>query len=154
VASVDRASLDVSPYSLSEEDVDDLVQFASDCSRLLGGGLKQVSLDGDPETPVVAVAFIHERQRPGVVYSYEWQLRDLDDPGDLNPLGVMLVDYLGNNILEDLQTTPGLPMWEPDHDGVVHVNVTSEAYRAWPAEWRKLGRPWRDQDGRLRYADR
>ena len=155
VTSLDRKSLQASPYDLSADDIDELLQFATDCSRLIGAGLKQVSLEGDPQAPVVTVVFTDHSQRPGVVYSYEWQLRDLEDPDDLiNPLGVMLVDNLGNHILEDLQTTLGLPIWEPDHDGMVHVNVTSEAYRSWPVEWRKLGRPWRDQEGRLRYADR
>ena len=152
---MDRASLQASPYELSREDIDGLVQFADDCSRLLGGPLRRISLDGAADAPVLSVLFSDERQRPGVVYSYEWRLRDVDDDdGDLYPLGVMLVDYLGNSILEDLQTSPGLPMWEASDDGVVHVDVRSERYRSWPQEWHRLGRPWRDQDGRLRYADR
>jgi hypothetical protein len=151
MTSLDRASVEASAYQLSEEEIDGLVQFAADCLRLLGDDLEEVALVGAPDAPVVAVVFSSERQRPGVVYSYEWRLRDLDDEEDANPLGVLLVDYLGNNIIADLRATPGLPMWDPD-DGVVHVDVRSEAYRSWSAEWRKLGRPWRDERRQLRHA--
>jgi hypothetical protein len=141
VASLDRESLEACPYELTEDDVEGLVQFADDCSRLLGGTLKTISLEGEPDAPRLSVVFSGEPARPEVLYSYEWRLRDLDDPSDINPLGVLLVDYLGNNITEDLQSSPGLPMWEPDKEGVVHVDVRSERYRAWPQEWRRLGRP-------------
>jgi hypothetical protein len=143
VTSLDQTSLESSAYALSNEDVDDLVQFAADCSRLVGSALESISLQGEADAPKVVVLFRDERQRPGVAYSYEWRLRDLDDPDDaeIYPLGVMLVDHLGNHILEDLQTTPGLPMWEPDSDGVIHVDVQSERYRSWPEEWRALGQP-------------
>ena len=141
MVSLDRASLEASPYRLSQDDIDDLLKFADDSSRVLGNALRGISLDGEPGAPMICVLFSDERQRPGVLYSYEWQIGDLDDPDDENPLGVLLVDYLGNNIAEDLQTTPGLPMWEPDDDEIVHVQVTSERYRAWPQEWRKLRRP-------------
>jgi hypothetical protein len=141
VASPDREWLEASLYDLSEEDVEDVLQFADDCSRLLGGRLKAISLDGDRDAATLSVVFGDEPTRPGVVYSYEWRLRDLDDPTDLNPLGVLLVDYLGNNIMEDLQSTPGLPVWESDEAGVLHVDVRSERYRTWPQERRRLGRP-------------
>jgi len=139
---IDRESLHASPYELTAEDIDGLVQFATDCSRLLRGALEEVSLHGQPAAPVVAVVFTDERQRPGIVYSYEWRMRDVDEPEEnADPLGALLVGYLGNNILADIQTTPGLPMWEPDQDGVVHVDVRSQAYASWPAQWRRLGRP-------------
>jgi hypothetical protein len=154
MVALDRASLEASPYRLSQDDLEGLVKFAADCSRFLGTALRAISLQGESGAPTISVLFTDERQRPGRVYSYEWRLGDLDPPDDANPLAVQLVDYLGNNIVEDLETTPGLPIWEPDDDGIIHVQVTSERYRAWPQEWRKLGRPWRDQEGRLRYADR
>jgi hypothetical protein len=138
-------------YDLSEADVDALVQFADECARMLGDQMSQISLGGEPDAPVLAVVF-SARQRPGVVYSYEWRLRDLDDPDDPNPLDVLLVDYLGNNIMEDLQASPGPPMWEPDAQGVVHVDVQSARYRKWPQEWQRRGRPWRDERGILRHG--
>jgi hypothetical protein len=145
-----------SPYDLSDDDVDALIAFAGDCSRLLGSEMRGISLSGEPDAPVLSVIVTDDRQRPGVLYSYDWRLRDLDDPGDADiyPLGVMLVDSLGNNIMSDLQSSPGLPMWEPDGDGIVHVDVRSERYRAWPQEWLHLGRPWRDEAEVLRHADR
>jgi len=152
MVSVDRVSLQASAYQLSQEDIDGIVTFAGDCSRILGTALRGISLEGETSAPVMSVAFVDERQRPGVLYSYEWRLGDVDDPDDLNTLAVLLVDHLGNNIVEDL--TPGLPIWDPYDDGIVHVQVKSERYRAWPQEWRTLARPWRDEDRHLRRADR
>ena len=142
-----RQELAGSAYDLSEDEVDELVGFGEDCTRALGGRLRSISLDGERLAPVVSGVFCDDRQRPGVSYSYEWRLGDLDDPDDSNPLGVLLVDYLGNHIQEDLQTAPGLPLWEPDAQRVVHVDVRSDRYWAWPREWRAMGRPWRDELG-------
>jgi hypothetical protein len=153
MTSLTRRDIIQSARHLSDDDVDGLVGFSEDCTRLLGSRLRSISLGGEPGAPVISVVFCDDRQRPDVLYSYEWRLRDLDEPDDITPLGVLLVDYLGTNIQEDLQTTPGLPMWEPDAQRVVHVDVRSGRYRAWPLEWRAMGRPWRDGAGNLRRAD-
>lgn len=153
MTSITRDDIIRSPYALSEDDVDALVAFSDDCSRVLGSRLSSISLHGEPGMPVLSVVFTDDRRRPGVRYSYEWRLRDVDDPDDATPLEVMLIDHLGNSIQEDLETTPGLPMWEPDSQQVVHVDVRSDRYRAWPQEWRAMGRPWRDEAGVLRRLD-
>src|ERR1700753_3803618 len=110
---LERDAIKRAAYDLSDDDIAALVGFADQCARMLGDQMRQTALSGEPDAPVLAVVF-SARQRPGVVYSYEWRLRDRDDPDDPNPLDVLLVDYLGNNIIEDLQASPGLPMWEPD----------------------------------------
>jgi hypothetical protein len=125
MTSLTRRDIIQSARHLSDDDVDGLVGFSEDCTRLLGSRLRSISLGGEPGAPVISVVFCDDRQRPDVLYSYEWRLRDLDEPDDITPLGVLLVDYLGTNIQEDLQTTPGLPMWEPDAQRVVHVDVRS-----------------------------
>jgi hypothetical protein len=88
--------LEASPYDLGKEDIEGLVQFAADCSRLLGGALQKLSLDGEPDALVVAVVFTDQRQRPGILYSYEWRLGHLDDPEDANPLATASTDTPGS----------------------------------------------------------
>jgi hypothetical protein len=123
------------PDSLSEADQEELRRFATDAATVfagrepLGDRLDEIRLSGDAQCPVVAVVF-HPGWAENVRWSFEWRLRDCNRPvcghSVLHPLSVMLVDHVGSPILESLETS--LPQWEPDAEGVIHVNVTSEAF--------------------------
>jgi hypothetical protein len=146
------------PGSLSTSDIEDLAQFGKQIQAMFddrgpadGSALERLVLCGNPREPTLAVVFRPSARYAGVRYSYEWRLRDGEDPSELDELGVMLVDYLGNPISEDLSTSPGLPGWEPDDNGVIHVEVRSERYEGWPREWAERGMPWRDERGRHWY---
>jgi hypothetical protein len=152
------------PDSLSETDQRELRQFAGEVAAVLarrsaaGDRLDEIELSGD-DVPTIAVIF-HPHWASKIRWSFEWRLWDCTDADcghspDLYPLTVMLVDHVGNAVIESLETSPGLPLWQPDAEGVIHVNVMSEAFWGWPQENRALGSPyWNREAGGLVTLDR
>jgi hypothetical protein len=130
--------------SLADKEVTGLVDFANQAERafaLLGEHrhLDDVRLIGPADEPTLAVVFHDDLQCPDRRYSYEWAIRrrDVEDgpfPFDQAHLAFDAVLYLGNWLTEDLETSPGLPRWAPSDDGLIHIDVMSDAYRGRAAQ--------------------
>jgi hypothetical protein len=138
------------PDSLTDQDADAIVALCGDLSGIPGLGSMKVGIRGDPGRPTVYVV-VQYRWTEAVSWSYEWRLRDdPEDPiPDHMPIHGLIGDHLWNPIYEGVHSFLP-PLWAPDEEGVIHVDVVSERFRDWPSERTAIGNPYyRKEEGGL-----